>query len=131
MPNHARRRRECLRIWSVGDAERLAASGFAARVVRVLVEIVHPVDDPAAEAMTIDERLDRLGIATPRLHHGEQDATWPNGIKLMWGLTSARRRSWSAASAGQSGRACGSCTGLRAVWSCARSGGRAAAGRGC
>jgi uncharacterized protein (DUF849 family) len=64
-------------IWSVDDAERLAASGFAARVVRVLVEIAHPVQDPAAEAMTIDERLDRLGIAAPRLHHGEEDATWP------------------------------------------------------
>jgi uncharacterized protein (DUF849 family) len=64
-------------IWSVDDAERLAASGFAARVVRVLVEIAHPVLDPEAEAMTIDERLDRLGIAAPRLHHGEEDATWP------------------------------------------------------
>jgi hypothetical protein len=64
-------------IWSVDDAERLAASGFATRVVRVLVEIVHPVQDPAAEAMTIDERLDHLGIAAPRLHHGEEDATWP------------------------------------------------------
>jgi uncharacterized protein (DUF849 family) len=64
-------------IWSVDDAERLAASGFAARVVRVLVEIVYPADDPAAEAMRIDERLDRLGIAAPRLHHGEEGATWP------------------------------------------------------
>jgi uncharacterized protein (DUF849 family) len=43
----------------------------------VLVEIVHPVQDPAVEAMTIDERLDHLGIAAPRLRHGEEDATWP------------------------------------------------------
>lgn len=64
-------------IWSIDDAERLAASGFAARVVRVLVEIVHPADNPAAEAMAIDRRLDRLGIAVPRLHHGEEGATWP------------------------------------------------------
>src|SRR5580693_2006932 len=67
-------------IWSVDDAERLAASGFATRVVRVLVEIVHPVQDPAAEAMTIDERLDHLGIAAPRLHHGVEDALFfPDG----------------------------------------------------
>jgi uncharacterized protein (DUF849 family) len=64
-------------IWSVDDAEILADSDFASRVVRTLVEIVHPVDDPAAEARKIDERLDRLGIAAPRLHHGEEEATWP------------------------------------------------------
>ena len=70
-------------------------------------------------------------VASGAHRRRRQSGLWPNGIKLMWELASARRRSWSAASAGQSRRACGSCTGRRAAWSCARSGGRAAAGRGC
>jgi uncharacterized protein (DUF849 family) len=64
-------------VWSVADAERLAATRFAGRLVRVLVEIAHPSDDPAAEARAIDAALDRLGITAPRLHHGDGDATWP------------------------------------------------------
>src|SRR5260370_188585 len=39
---------------------------------------------------------------------------------------SARRQSWSAESAGRSRRVFGACTGRRAAWSCARSGGRGA-----
>jgi uncharacterized protein (DUF849 family) len=64
-------------IWSVDDAERLAASRYASRVTRTLVEIVHPVADPAAEARRIDAALDRLNLRGPRLHHGEEAATWP------------------------------------------------------
>lgn len=64
-------------IWSVADAERLAATGLAHRVQRVLVEIVHDVDDGAAEARAIDAALDRLHITAPRLHHGERKAAWP------------------------------------------------------
>jgi uncharacterized protein (DUF849 family) len=64
-------------IWSVADAERLAATGFAGRLERVLVEIVHPTADPAREARAIDAALGRLGVTAPRLHHGEHDATWP------------------------------------------------------
>jgi uncharacterized protein (DUF849 family) len=64
-------------VWSVADAERLAASSYADRLVRVLVEIVHPAEDPAAEALVIDTALDRLGITAPRLHHGAEHGTWP------------------------------------------------------
>ncbi len=64
-------------IWSVADAEKLAASGFARSLQRVLVEIVRPSADPAKEARSIDAALDRLEIVGPRLHHGEEAAAWP------------------------------------------------------
>jgi uncharacterized protein (DUF849 family) len=64
-------------IWSLDDVERLADSGFATRLVRVLVEIRHPSPDPAANALAIDQALDRLRADVPRLHHGEEEATWP------------------------------------------------------
>jgi uncharacterized protein (DUF849 family) len=64
-------------VWTVDDAERLAASGFASRVVRVLVEIVHPTPDPVGEAVAIEGALDRLGIDAPRLIHGEEGTAWP------------------------------------------------------
>jgi uncharacterized protein (DUF849 family) len=64
-------------VWSVEDAERLAASGLAERVTRVLVE---PVDVAAADAVAVVDAihgaLDRLGVAAPRLQHGDGDATW-------------------------------------------------------
>jgi uncharacterized protein (DUF849 family) len=64
-------------VWSVADVERLAASRFTGRLLRVLVEIVLPSDDPAAEARAIDAALDRSGITTSRFHHGEGDSAWP------------------------------------------------------
>jgi uncharacterized protein (DUF849 family) len=64
-------------VWSVADAEKLAASGFAGSLQRVLVEIVRPCADPAKEARSIDAALDRLEIVSPRLHHGEGTAAWP------------------------------------------------------
>lgn len=64
-------------IWTLDDVERLAESGFAGRLVRILVEIVHPAAHPAAEALAIDQSLDRLRADVPRLHHGEGPATWP------------------------------------------------------
>jgi uncharacterized protein (DUF849 family) len=63
-------------IWTVDDAERLAASGFTARVVRVLVEIVHSTPDPVREARAIVGALDRFGIDAPRLIHGQNESTW-------------------------------------------------------
>jgi uncharacterized protein (DUF849 family) len=64
-------------VWSVEDAERLAASGFADDLVRVLLE---PVDLAAGEAVGIvagiHAALDRLGISAPRLQHGDGEATW-------------------------------------------------------
>jgi uncharacterized protein (DUF849 family) len=61
-------------VWSVEDAERLAASGAA--VTRVLVE---PVDAGAGAleiVAGIHDALDRLGVDAPRLQHGDGDATW-------------------------------------------------------
>ncbi|MFY9934247.1 MAG: 3-keto-5-aminohexanoate cleavage protein [Streptosporangiaceae bacterium] len=64
-------------IWSVSDVRRLADTGLQDRVVRILVEIINPAGDPEAEARAIDDALDRIGAAAPRLHHGEDDSTWP------------------------------------------------------
>jgi uncharacterized protein (DUF849 family) len=64
-------------VWSVQDAERLAASGLGDRVTRVLIE---PVDVCAADAVAlVDEihaALDRLRLTAPRLQHGDGEATW-------------------------------------------------------
>ncbi|QEC47621.1 hypothetical protein FSW04_08560 [Baekduia soli] len=64
-------------VWSVPDAQRLADSGYADRVTRVLVE---PVDAPAATAVAtvaaIHDALDALGIGAPRLQHGDGAAAW-------------------------------------------------------
>jgi uncharacterized protein (DUF849 family) len=64
-------------VWSVEDAERLAASGSGGEVTRVLVE---PVEAGAAGAVGVVEdihrALDALGLAAPRLQHGDGDATW-------------------------------------------------------
>ena len=61
---------------------------------------------------------------------------WYSPAQGQWHLVkqepaSARRQSWSAESAGRSGRASGFCTGRRVAWSCARSGGRGAWARDC
>jgi uncharacterized protein (DUF849 family) len=64
-------------VWSVEDAVRLAASGAGGRVTRILVE---PVEAGAAGAVAIVEdihdALDGLGLAAPRLQHGDGDAAW-------------------------------------------------------
>jgi uncharacterized protein (DUF849 family) len=48
-------------VWTVEDAERLAATGFGERVTRILVE---------------PGELDELGLASPRLQHGDGRVTW-------------------------------------------------------
>jgi uncharacterized protein (DUF849 family) len=64
-------------VWSVEDAERLAASGLGHRVTRVLVELV---DVTAGDALAVVDEihgtLDRLGLTAPRLQHGDGEATW-------------------------------------------------------
>jgi uncharacterized protein (DUF849 family) len=64
-------------VWTVEDADRLAATGLAHEVTRVLVE---PVEAPADEAVAlvdaIHQALDDHGIAAPRLQHGDGEATW-------------------------------------------------------
>jgi uncharacterized protein (DUF849 family) len=64
-------------VWSVADAQALAALGVASQCLRVLVE-AQPGEPQAAaaEARAIDDALDAAGIRIPRLHHGEGFATW-------------------------------------------------------
>ena len=64
-------------IWTVEDAELLAASGLGGRVTRILVEPVEVGTEGAAEIVEdIHEALDRLGFEAPRLQHGDGEATW-------------------------------------------------------
>jgi uncharacterized protein (DUF849 family) len=64
-------------VWSVEDAGRLAATGHAGDVTRILVEPVDPPpDDAVAIVAAIHTELDRLGITAPRLQHGDGEATW-------------------------------------------------------
>lgn len=67
-------------VSTVEEVERLAAAGVAGvggQVTRILVE---PVDVSAADAVgvvdNIHRALDRLGLTTPRLQHGDGEATW-------------------------------------------------------
>jgi uncharacterized protein (DUF849 family) len=64
-------------ISTVADVERLAASGLAERLTRILVE---PVDVGAADALAVVDEihgaLDGLGLGAPRLQHGDGEATW-------------------------------------------------------
>ncbi|GII76072.1 hypothetical protein Sru01_10540 [Sphaerisporangium rufum] len=68
-------------VWSVADAEALAAAAAAPGfppVLRVLVEIIDaPAEAAAAEAARVLDRLDSLGVTAPRLLHGEGPAAWP------------------------------------------------------
>ena len=56
-------------VWTVEEADALAATGLADRLLRVLVE---PMDGDGAtaaqHAREIDERLDQHGIGAPRVH---------------------------------------------------------------
>jgi uncharacterized protein (DUF849 family) len=64
-------------IWSVEDAERLAATGLGQLVTRILIE---PVAVSSASALAVVEdihhALDRLRLTAPRLQHGDGEATW-------------------------------------------------------
>jgi len=65
-------------VWSVADADQLAAAGDAVEWLRILIEIT---DVPAQKAVTAaDEvlrRLTDLGVTPPRLLHGEGPGCWP------------------------------------------------------
>jgi uncharacterized protein (DUF849 family) len=64
-------------VFSVADVEALMASGFADQLVRVLVEPVTPDPDVAvARAAAVDAALDAAGVTAPRVHHGDDAATW-------------------------------------------------------
>ncbi len=64
-------------IWTVADAELLAASGLADRVMRLMIE---PVEVSAADAVAlvsaIHDVLDHARLRQPRLQHGDGEATW-------------------------------------------------------
>ena len=71
-------------VWTVEDAERLAATGFGERVTRILVEPgelqLRDSGDKVADALglvkDIHGELDELGLASPRLQHGDGRVTW-------------------------------------------------------
>lgn len=76
---------------TVVDAERLAGAGL--RPARVLVEVEGDAEEAVRLAAAIDAVLDRAGVAAPRLHHGEDAATWavmdaavPRGHDVRVGL---------------------------------------------
>jgi uncharacterized protein (DUF849 family) len=63
--------------WTTDDVSKLAASTFADRILRVLLE---PVDrspsGAVATALEASAELTRLGIDVPQVHHGYGSATW-------------------------------------------------------
>jgi uncharacterized protein (DUF849 family) len=64
-------------VFGVADVAALASSSFRDSLVRVLVEVDDP--DPAvaaAHCWDIEAALDEAGITAPRLHHGEDVATF-------------------------------------------------------
>lgn len=68
-------------VWTVEDAEALAASGMGDRVLRVLVEpgelqVGTSVPDALALVADIHRALDRAGITAPRLQHADGAVTW-------------------------------------------------------
>ncbi|MEU8383706.1 3-keto-5-aminohexanoate cleavage protein [Streptosporangium sp. NPDC048865] len=62
-------------VWSVEDADALAATGL--ECARVLVEIIGgPADTAVPRARAVLDRLAELGVPGPRLLHGEGAPTW-------------------------------------------------------
>lgn len=66
-------------VWTVEDAQRLAASGLQREILRVLVEPLRAsgVDDALAVTGQIHAALDAGEVGVPRLQHGEGRPTWP------------------------------------------------------
>jgi uncharacterized protein (DUF849 family) len=69
-------------IWSVADADALAASGFANRITRVLVEPNEwQVGSNTPATLELVERIHQTlnghGIIVPRLQHSDGAMTWP------------------------------------------------------
>lgn len=63
-------------IWTAEDVERLARSGFADSVIRILIEPHGDSGTALATAMAVEEALNWHGIQAPRLHHAYELATW-------------------------------------------------------
>jgi uncharacterized protein (DUF849 family) len=64
-------------VWSLADADQLAAAGQATDWLRILVEITDASAGKAAAADEIRHHLDELGTAAPRVLHEEGRACWP------------------------------------------------------
>jgi uncharacterized protein (DUF849 family) len=64
-------------VWVPADVDRLAASGFADQILRVLIE-PEDASGPGAVATTIaiEQALARHGIGAPTVAHGYDTATW-------------------------------------------------------
>lgn len=71
-------------VWTVEDAERLGASGLGEQITRILVEPgelqLLDSEDKAADALGLVEdihrALDRFGLTSPRLQHGDGEVAW-------------------------------------------------------
>jgi uncharacterized protein (DUF849 family) len=64
-------------LWRVEDVDALAASGYADRLLRTLVEPREPdVASALATADAINAALDAAGIDAPRVQHGFGPPTW-------------------------------------------------------
>jgi uncharacterized protein (DUF849 family) len=68
-------------VWTVDDAECLAASGLGNRVTRILVEpgemqVGDNADNALALIDAIHQTLDRHSLTAPRLQHGDGKVTW-------------------------------------------------------
>jgi uncharacterized protein (DUF849 family) len=94
-------------VWSVRDAERLAASGHGDRVMRVLVEPVDAGPDAEAVVDAVHRALDAHALRAPRLQHGDGEAAWPlledavrRGIDTRIGFEDTRRLPGGALAAG-------------------------------
>jgi len=95
-------------VWSGADAERLAASGLGDRLTRILVEPGDIGADIAVGVVAeVHDALDRLGLAAPRLQHGDGDATWVliedavrRGLDTRIGLEDTQRDPDGAVTAG-------------------------------
>lgn len=72
-------------LWSPEDAQRLLEIGIAERCTRLLIELVRErtAEEARETAREIEALMDRAGVATPRLLHGEGSVCW---AMLEYGL---------------------------------------------
>ena len=95
-------------VWIPDDAERLAASGYAHRILRVLVEPVFASPGNWGEVVgELHAALDAHGVTAPRLQHGIGAVTWPlledavrRGLDTRIGLEDTRENPDGAQTAG-------------------------------
>jgi uncharacterized protein (DUF849 family) len=69
-------------LWAPDEMDALLASGFLSHVQRISIELApgEPYrlsGEPSALAQQVNDALDTVGSACPRLTHGMNDWTWP------------------------------------------------------